>query len=335
VLLAFPVLCQAADTKGGLTCGSCHRTEVASQPATAMAHALASSREGEILRSHPKLTFQQGPYSYSIERSGDQSIYRVTDGKDELRLPIGWGVGVGEPGQTYLIQRDGAWYESRVSYYKDINGLDLTVGARPDVPRSLEEAFGRELSTKGAIECFNCHSTHALAGDALHTEGLTPGVQCQRCHTDAAAHFAAFQKPQSAQSIPQKLGGLTSEETSDFCGQCHRSWAKIAVEGPHNITNVRFQPYRLANSRCYDSNDERIKCTTCHEPHSDLKRATVAYDAKCHACHAQDGKGKLCAVGKEGCAGCHMPKIRLKEAHRDFTDHWIRVVRQGQPYPAD
>ncbi len=335
VVLASSVLCHAAENNRTLTCASCHRKEAASQPSTAMALALASGREGDILRLHPKLTFQQGPYSYSIERDGDQSVYRVSDGKDQLEFPIGWGVGVGEPGQTYLVQRNGSWYETRVSYYKDINGLDLTVGARPGVPRNLEEAFGRELSTKGAVECFNCHSTNALVDGSLHTAGLTPGVQCQRCHTESALHLAAFQSAKAAPPVPQKLGKLSSEEISDFCGQCHRSWSKIAAEGPHNITNVRFQPYRLTNSRCYDSNDERMKCTTCHEPHSQLKRATVAYDAKCQGCHVQDGKGKLCTVGKQDCAGCHMPKIRLKEAHRDFTDHWIRIVRQGEPYPTD
>ena len=54
----------------------------------------------------------------------------------------------------------------------------------------------------------------------------------------------------------KKLSELSTEELSDFCGQCHRTWAQIAADGPHDINNVRFQPYRLANSKCYDPSDK-------------------------------------------------------------------------------
>jgi formate-dependent nitrite reductase cytochrome c552 subunit len=30
---------------------------------------------------------------------------------------------------------------------------------------------------------------------------------------------------------------------------------------------------------------------------------------------------------------CHMPKINLPGGHAKFTDHEIRIVRPGDPYP--
>jgi hypothetical protein len=30
---------------------------------------------------------------------------------------------------------------------------------------------------------------------------------------------------------------------------------------------------------------------------------------------------------------CHMPKYELEGAHNRFTDHQIRIVRTGEPYP--
>jgi hypothetical protein len=30
---------------------------------------------------------------------------------------------------------------------------------------------------------------------------------------------------------------------------------------------------------------------------------------------------------------CHMPTVELPGAHFKFTDHRIRIVRPGQPYP--
>src|SRR4051794_30643607 len=169
-------------------CGTCHPLQAVPHRATGMARALEPAAKGQILASHAKLTFKQGPYLYVIERNGDQSVYRVSDGKSEVRANIGWAFGLGSAGQTYVFERNGVWLESRVSYYKDIDNLDLTVGARPDVPQNLDEAVGRELSMKGARECFNCHSTGALTSGALHTETLTPGVQCQRCHEKSDEH---------------------------------------------------------------------------------------------------------------------------------------------------
>jgi hypothetical protein len=333
VLLMF-ALCGNAAVNGNAACESCHRKQTASQAQTGMARALQSGRDSDVLKSYPRLTYRQDKFSYTIERNGDASFYRVTDGKDEVRAPISWAFGLGAAGQTYLFFRNGAWYESRVSFYKDISNLDLTVGARPEVPRTLDEAAGRELSTRGADECFNCHAAGALVGGKLHTESLTPGVQCDRCHEGVQQHLSSVQGHVAA-AVPPRLKALSTEEMSDFCGQCHRTWAQIASQGPRNISNVRFQPYRLTNSRCYDSSDGRIRCTACHDPHTEVSHASTSYDARCTACHSAGAKAgaKLCKVARKDCVTCHMPKIAIAEAHNKFTDHWIRVVRQGQPDP--
>ena len=337
VLIALCAV-SAASGQHAAKCADCHHQQATSQPSTGMAHALQSAASSPILGAHSKLTFHQGLFTYTIERQGEKSTYRVTSGSgpgaEEFSVPISWSFGLGAAGQTYLLNRDGRWYESRVSYYKDTDSLDLTVGARPEVPSGLNEAIGRELSKKGAEECFNCHATGALPGGVLNTDKLTAGVQCARCHEQTEAHLAGFET--TSVVIPPKLGRLSSEETADFCGQCHRTWATIAIQGPHNITNVRFQPYRLVNSRCYDSADARIRCTTCHDPHNDAPRALASFDKQCQACHsATKGKpgAKLCKVGKSECASCHMPKVEIKEAHNKFTDHWIRIARAGDPVP--
>jgi hypothetical protein len=332
------VLCAyaGADTKTAVECVGCHRPQAQSQHGTGMAQALQAASAAPILAAHNKLDFRQGPYSYTIERQGSESIYRVRSSSEEFSTPIVWAFGLGAAGQTYLLNRDGHWYESRVSYYKVIDGLDLTVGARPDVPSSLNEAVGRELSKRGAEECFNCHATGAISGGILRTDKLTAGIQCARCHDQTEAHLAGLASASAPKVIPAKLGRMSSEETADFCGQCHRTWATIASEGPHNITNVRFQPNRLVNSKCYDAADARIRCTSCHDPHNDVPRAIASFDKQCQSCHAAvKGKpgAKLCKVGKSECASCHMPKVEIREAHNKFTDHWIRIARPGAPVP--
>ena len=335
--LAFLANTAPPDSGKTLTCSQCHRTTAAHVGETGMSNALLTGERSEILKSHPKLVFRQGPFSYTIERRGNQSWYTVTDGKNEISVPIDWAFGLGAAGQTYVFRRGNVWNESRVSYYREIDSLDLTVGARPEVPGSLEEALGRWLSVRSAIECFDCHSTGALRDGALQTESLTPGVHCQRCHEGAELHMAGFQRPDAAKVTPPKLSQLSTEDLSDFCGQCHRTWSQIASDGPHNVNNVRFQPYRLTNSKCYDSTDTRIRCTTCHDPHTEVVHNATFYDSRCLACHsgtagAKPG-AKVCKIGSQNCASCHLPKIRISESHNAFTDHWIRIVRPGQAYP--
>ena len=328
----------AADKK--LDCAACHRKQAEAFHATGMAQALEPAARGRILSSHKKLEFAQGDYKYSIVRDGETSWYRVYNAREEFKSQefkskIGWAFGLGAAGQTYLLERDGKWYEGRVSYYKDTDSLDLTVGARPDPPRSLEEAVGRELSIKGASECFSCHTTGSMTAGVLKPELLTPGIQCQRCHVNADAHQAGFSDAKAAKITPVKLGAFAAEETSEFCGQCHRTWQQIAVDGPHNITNVRFQPYRLTNSKCYDAGEARLRCTTCHDVHNEAAQPVSFYDAKCQACHApgQKAGAHLCKIAKQDCVTCHMPKVQIDSAHNAFTDHWIRIARKGEAPP--
>src|SRR5579875_3297007 len=83
-------------------------------PETSMAHAMETVAECSILQKHPVMTVQLDRYSYRIERRGEQSIYTVTDGIETFKIPLGWAFGLGAAGQTYVFEKDGAFYESRV-----------------------------------------------------------------------------------------------------------------------------------------------------------------------------------------------------------------------------
>ncbi len=245
---------------GSAACGGCHKTEFASQQHTPMGRALQRGEEAEILRDHPSLKFREGIYSTSITREGDHSFYAVTDGSQTIRVPLEWAFGAGSVGQTYVLAYNGNSYESRVSFYHALDNLDITIGHPRAVPRTLEEALGRKIHASERSDCFACHATGGIQGREIHFESLTPGVQCENCHGPAAAHVASMKSAKPPLIVPAKLSPLTTEEMSDFCGRCHRTWAKIATDGPHNIYNLRFQPYRLVISKCYDAADARIRC---------------------------------------------------------------------------
>jgi Cytochrome c554 and c-prime len=305
-------------------CVPCHKHETEAFARSGMARALESAKDSAILQANPRLTARIAGYSYDIARIGDASIYTVTDGRNTIRVPIDWAFGQGTAGQTYVFQQEGQWYESRVSYFSALRGLDVTMGAQTAAPGNLDEAAGRRTQPGDMGQCFDCHATNA-AGPP-HADGMIPGLQCERCHGSTEAHLR--------NNAPMhRLGRLDAEEISDLCGECHRTWSQIAVHGPHGIQNVRFQPYRLAGSKCYNTEDPRIRCTACHDPHRPLETSAAAYDAKCQACHSGKESTQLCRVATKNCVTCHMPRVDLPGAHTKFTDHRIRVVQANEHYP--
>ena len=322
---------------GSKACATCHKREYLSQIHTPMGRAMERVADCDILQKHRLLSLRQGIYSYRIERKNAQSLYTVTDGKDTITMPIEYAFGLGKAGQTYIFEREGKLYESRVSFYEALNGLDLTMGARNREPEDLEEAAGRLMDRHSSGDCFGCHTTTSNSDGFRKPEELTAGVACERCHGSALAHVEGFRSGKPV--LMKSLSKMSTEETSDFCGQCHRTWSQIAADGPRNINNVRFQPYRLTNSKCYDPSDKRIACTACHNVHEDLVTADAPYDRKCLACHATGTRvaakssARNCPVGTHACVSCHMPKLELPGAHYKFTDHRIRIVKAGAPYP--
>jgi hypothetical protein len=337
--MAASISVAGADPPPAATCAPCHRAETAAFASSGMARALESGKNSAILRANPKLTAKLGGYSYEITRAGEESMLSVTDGKETVRVPIDWAFGQGAVGQTYLFQREGRWYESRVSYFSALQGLDLTLGAKDITPHDILEAAGRLVGPAEAGRCFDCHATNVVKSPRLTLSAMIEGVQCERCHGPSEAHLRAVRAEHARNGAMKKLGAFTAEEMSEVCGQCHRTWSEVAIAGPRGIQNVRFQPYRLGNSKCYDEADNRIRCTACHNPHRELETSAGAYDGKCTACHSRAAapstraSRRICRVAAKDCVTCHMPRLDLPGAHMKFTDHRIRIVKANEPYP--
>jgi hypothetical protein len=338
-------------------CASCHHQKSSSQPHTAMARALHNPADSDVLRSHARMTLQKGQYLYEIVRQGQQILYRVTDGQQTISEPVSYSFGNARVAETYVLRHNGKLYEGRVSYYTAIDGLDWTIGDALSPPPSLEEAMGRDISGDEARNCFSCHGTAAVANTKLDLNGLIPGVTCEACHGPGQKHAVVMLSDVRAEPFIFNPKTLDPDRLSqEFCGACHRGVDTVAMMPDlGGISNVRFQPYRLYNSRGHDPKDARLACTACHDPHSDLQKDVAAYDEKCTICHPSfnaarvrpgpqkkggvanphptEAASKTCPVAKERCVSCHMPKVELPGAHFKFTDHRIRIQRSGEPYP--
>jgi hypothetical protein len=326
-------------------CVDCHELKADSQEQSAMRHAATHAADSESLRAHERLTFEAGPYKYELVTNGEKSILTVSDGTSSLSADLLWAFGSGHMGQTYIYQRNGQIYESHVSFFNAIQALDITPGQSRSVPASLDEALGRGMPPDEAARCFGCHTTASRTKNEFDPQDPFPGVTCEACHGPGTKHVAA------ARAGTEKAGsGLTLNpdqfarvDSVDFCGACHRTWQDVVSAHlvSAGVFNVRFAPYRLENSRCWQEGDGRITCVACHDPHKPVSHDQGSYDGNCLQCHVAtvsekttpNRPGAACPVATKNCVSCHMPKIEPPHLHSAFTDHWIRVARPGSEYP--
>jgi hypothetical protein len=331
------------DFVGRGECARCHARKAATQLTTPMAHASTPAASSDILRESDAISLQLGPYTYTISRSADASIYSVRDATKSISEPLIWAFGLGNKGQTYLYQHNGFYYEGRLSFYKSIHGLDLTTGHGSATPANLEDALGRLIDPDTLRRCFGCHTTASTTTAGFDPTHLMTGVSCEACHGPGAKHVSLMDEEKHEQGRlaifnPRRLNPVA---LVDFCGACHRTLNDVYEMGVTGVANVRFQPYRLEKSRCWGDGDARLACIACHDPHVPLVHDAASYDEKCLACHVgaparkvtPDHPGKACPVGNKDCVTCHMPRVELPNMHAPFTDHRIRIVRPGAPYP--
>jgi len=327
---------------GNRACIDCHPREAA-QLMTPMAQALEVAPDCKIVSTRGPLSFRNGNYTYEISRQGRNLMYKVSDGVNTIANPILYCFGQGHVGQTYFFRYNDMLYETRVSYFQKLGKLDFTIGHRTNVPGSLEDALGRGIAGDEPQQCFGCHTTGAVNGTELKLDRLRPGVECEACHGPGEKHLVAMKEKKLDEPQIFNPGGLSAHELSQsFCGTCHTGFEQaMLLPGQSGINNIRFQPYRIFNSRGHNTNDPRISCLACHNPHDKLQKEAAYYDAKCLACHLTTSKetkterrsAAACPVSTKNCATCHMPKIELTGMHAWFTDHWIRIARPNEPPP--
>jgi len=330
---------------GSAVCAECHKDIAAAQRESEMARTLLPVDHSKAADYVGKSITVDG-FSYDFIEEDKTLAFRLRGATGSK--PLTWAFGSGAISQVYMTAGDHSFNESHFSYFEPIHGFDVTP-AQPNlrVPMRADgagaaskSAEGRTVSMQEVRRCFSCHAANVPAEAPI--TGFIPGVTCETCHGPGANHAAAARAelPQSGALIlnPARLRPV---DRVDFCGACHATSTDVQLGGGVGRPTVRFPAYRLENSACW-SNDARIQCTGCHDPHRPLSHDTAAYDQRCLSCHVTgantkadaDHPGRACPKSTQGCTGCHMPKYDFPDVHHRFTDHQIRIVKPGEPVPA-
>jgi hypothetical protein len=310
------VLVLASSAIAQQECAPCHPAQVQKHLNTHHAHALRPVRESAFFRNLPVGPIAEARDGYLFSYSADGNAVMVTaerrdgPGADRATARIDWVFGSGELAETPVATRDGRIIEHRISYYTRAGKHDLTLGHKPGHSASAESALGLAQNNATASQCFSCHGAASIP--SVNASNL--GITCERCHEGADQHARGGK-------LPVNPGKLAPFAAVDLCASCHR--LEPPAGAPQDPLNIRFQPYRLVLSRCFEGG--KLQCGSCHEAHSDARRNDAAhYAAKCGACHA---RAHLNTPRQSGdCVACHMP-TSSPAPHLTFTDHFIRVIR--------
>jgi cytochrome c554/c'-like protein len=330
---------------GPTACASCHLTKFQSAKLTPMGSGAMRAASADILHSHPHLNFSVDRYLYTIDTGANASRYTVTDGSHALSYDLTWAFGTARVGQSYLFKNGDQFYEARVTYFDSLKALGFTPDRALASPKDVAEAMYRPVGASEIQRCFACHTTASNIAGHFDEAHLIPGVTCEACHGPGAKHVSAMSSSTitpSAHTVaifnPQHLGPVDAVE---FCGACHGSWWDVKLAGVKGVSTTRSAPYRLVTSKCWGKGDARLECTSCHDPHAPLQTNAADYDHACLNCHVTatgmkinaSHPGLACPVATKNCTSCHMPKVNVPEMHDTFTDHRIRIVRPGEPFP--
>jgi hypothetical protein len=325
---------------GSETCGRCHQDKFETQKNTPMAHAVKPATADAFTSFPSTMHFRAGSYDYSLSQTATGAEYSTTNGQQSASEAVSWVFGDRQFGDTFLYQQNGIYFESRVSYYRALNGLDLTTGRVQFQPNRIETALGRRMSPDEPPLCFGCHSTASSTGGVFRPERLILGVTCEACHGPGAQHVAqmSLEHDATTSTLIFNPARLSPSDSVDFCGACHRTSADVSLNSISGLFVLRFPAYGLEQSRCWRNGDARLTCIRCHDPHKRRVQDSAFYDKVCLSCHSTAIGGPkdqahgitICKISNHNCVSCHMRKYTIPSMHTDFTDHKIGI--QGDQF---
>ena len=357
---------------GSRACAECHQQIAADYSRHPMARSLRPVGTAEVIEKFDtdRRRFTGGQRTYHVERRDGELIHHEVMFDDDGGVlydqaeTVQFAIGAGVKGRSYLLQRGGLLFESPITWYRRIDGWDMSPGY--DDPR--QEGFTRPVDQG----CLVCHAgqSRSLDGSVHRMEVSEMTISCERCHGPGSRHVdkrnAEIGRSSNANSgIDYTIvnpADLDRELSDSICAQCHLGALAIVQERGRALSDFRpglpldafRNAYRLDApngemtvvghvdqlrlSSCYQASE--MSCVTCHDPHNmpTAENRLEYYQAVCASCHQQQG----CSVAPEvlqqeqpdnDCVACHMPKSSTDLPHMNFHHHRVGLHDDLQDRP--
>lgn len=315
-------------------CAECHPEQAAFYAQTGHARTLQPAAQWPRAAALDKMTFQDPQrgvkYHYRFEPP-EGLLVSVPERFGSDSFPLMYAFGSGRRRVSFLTlipNRVGgtAGIEHRVSVRGGKDGvvLELTPGHQGQPPAQQVEYFGRVLDPAVLERCLECHATRGEIRDQ-EIQGLVPNVGCQKCHWPGREHVIAMREAEArGTAIPPRPKPSAIEQIR-ACSRCHlQSDAEGDLKGmPDHIRSVRVQAAELLQSRCFIRSEDRLGCSTCHDPHGPIAGDLASYVQRCLECHGAPSAVSCPVSPTTDCVRCHMPAVEMENAVQR-RDHRIR-----------
>lgn len=344
---------------GDAACVNCHFNEANGFHAHPMGNSVREVRDVPLKPlAEP---FVAGNYRYSIRKDDKNETFHVeekldADGKVIQRReePVKLAIGSGKRGHSFAFGKDGALFQSPVSWYGMTGKYQLSPGYD-------ERNLHWEYPVTQA--CLHCHTDRAETKPDGSVSLGALRISCERCHGPGSLHV---ENPEMKDGYDKTIVNpvkLDPHRRDQVCYQCHLPLNMREVKPGKSLVEYRpgsdledfiertrgvfADPFSnlsasgyvraIEDSKCYQQSDGRLGCTTCHNPHVWPEKAEERHALQiknCKSCHETE---KTCSMQPEArlkkspsndCLACHMPNRNTTDiGHNALTDH--RIPRVG------
>jgi Tfp pilus assembly protein PilF len=364
---------------GDEACRKCHSTIFSEFKRTSMGRSVSvpSAEDARELAKPVTIFNSKLSRTYSIYVRDGRILHEESESDSKGHIifsethEIAYNVGAGDAGKSYLVAKGDALFVSPISYYKRINGWDLSPGYADGIFRGF---------TRRVVDlCVDCHTGIPQLVSGSHNRFRQPPfrfltVGCERCHGPGGIHVeqrtldavAGSPSEESSDNSIVNPARLPPEARDDVCAQCHLAGdARVlqpgkdyldfrpgtalgdvvailsvpqTIKGSHFVALDQFEQIKM--SRCWTASNGRMGCISCHDPHVQLhgEQAADFFRTRCLNCHAPGScRGPLAqrqvTSPPDNCIQCHMPKHANENiGHSSNTDH--RILRAQSEIPA-
>lgn len=332
------------------SCAPCHPQQAKPYAATGMGRSFRKATAEDAVAAPFRHDVSGRSYQL-LAREGKLFLRRSEAEAEPYEKEIHYILGSGNSAKTYLHRTpQNRLLEMPVNWYPGAGGgLAMSPG--------YDRADHMDMRRTIGYQCMFCHNGYpqqiadaTLTADPVYPGTIAEGIDCQRCHGPGRAHIESVKAGKPGAIFNPKHE--TPARQMEVCMQCHLETTSFTL--PNTVIRPErgvfsFNPreplgdfvahfdhapktghddkfeivssvYRLRQSRCYLGSQEKLTCTTCHNPHETKKN----FDAQCTQCHPGIAKAAN-HPAKTECASCHMPKRRTEDVvHVAVTDHRIQ-----------
>lgn len=353
---------------GRESCRSCHESIYASYLETGMGKSFYLPDPARTIEKFgPESVVYDAPsgYYYQPQWKGKEMFifeFRLNDLGDTTyrrQEKIDYIVGSGHQTRSYIMERNGYFYEMPITWYVARQKWDLS----PGYENGNNTRFDREVGE----ECMSCHTGAIDYVDASvnRFREVSLGIECEKCHGPGQLHIERMERDEIVdvgEEIDYSIvnpAKLPVKMQFDVCMQCHLQGVNVLNQAAsvldfrpgsdlsasydifieqfnrHRDFGIASHAERLIQSRCFQASGDQLTCTTCHDPHQSIAVTEQnVYSLQCQNCHGNadaamcGAPAELRSTENDNCITCHMPKGGTSDIpHVTFTDHKIRVLR--------